>query len=171
MNVVFSGKVKGWRSSYLDTRTWQILHVLINTILYVFWTISRREDFIFYPSSIPTSSLNQTSRLGEFILLLTAHVFWISRSQASLEMKIFGQIVFYARVGKEGVDEGGKKISPSNRPDPFLPPGRTLHLTALLNFSPNLRFHSEMITFLDKDIFFYWHLGQVKIRRKKFFLS
>lgn len=46
--------------------------------------------------------------LGEFSLLLTAHVFWISRSQASLEMEIFGQIVFYARVGKEDVDGGGK---------------------------------------------------------------
>lgn len=57
----------------------------------------------------------------EFILLLATCVFYISRSQASLERKIFRQIVFYDRVGKEAVDRGGKKMPPSNRADPFLP--------------------------------------------------
>lgn len=84
-------------------------------------------------------------------------------------MKIFGQIVFYDKVGKEAMDEGGKKIPPSNRADPSLPLGRRLHLTALLNFSPNLRFHSEMTTLLDKDISLNWLLGQVKIREKNVF--
>lgn len=84
-------------------------------------------------------------------------------------MKIFGQIVFYDKVGKEATDEGGKKIPPSNRADPSLPLGRRLHLTALLNFSPNLRFHSEMTTLLDKDISLNWLLGQVKIREKNVF--
>lgn len=84
-------------------------------------------------------------------------------------MKVFGQIVFYDKVGKEATDEGGKKIPPSNRPDPSLPLGRRLHLTALLNFSPNLRFHREMTTLLDKDIYLNWLLGQVKIRKKNFF--
>lgn len=86
-------------------------------------------------------------------------------------MKIFGQIVFYDKVGKEATEEGGKKIPPSNRADPSLPLGRRLHLTALLNFSPNLRFHREMTTLLDKDHLFELAFRTSQNKEKEIFLS
>lgn len=57
----------------------------------------------FKPSSSACSFPHQAPcHLGEFVLLLPAHVLCLSRSQTSLEMKIFGQIVFYDRVGQGG---------------------------------------------------------------------
>lgn len=68
----------------------------------------------------------------------------ISGGQASLERKVFGQIVFDARVGKEAVDKAGRSSVPPTEQT------HSCHWEGSYTLSPNLSFQSRMTSLLDR---------------------
>lgn len=83
----------------------------------IFWTISCGGGSMTLPISDASSSLTRPLSSGGICFVTQCSVSCISVHQASLEMKILGQIVFYARVGKEAVDKVGRSS--------LLPPEQT----------------------------------------------
>lgn len=119
---------------------------------------------VFYP--VRTSSLARILSLGGACFV--THCSCLLYFQQSLEMKIFGRIV----------PEWAKRLWIKEERGYFLQIEQTHSCrwegeVALLILSPNLRFHREMMTLLDKDTFFFLHgyFGQVQGRHKKRFFK
>lgn len=116
----------------------------------LFWIISREEGSIFFFFFLPSAYIFPARVLSLGGTCFVTHCSCLLYFQQSLEMQIFGRIV----------PEWAKRLWIKEERGYFLQIEQTHSChwegeVTLLILSPNLRFHREMMTLLDKDTFFF----------------